>query len=381
MLSELIKRALSKFIKPSIVFESKPLYSDNTKAVYDEMVRRGYDKKYRLVWCKTWNEWGEIKNGQHQSIDPHKRGNITQKIQNYSVFNRTKCIICCNTFLPSSGDERWTFGEGQKSFYLSHGTPLKSTKAYYTSPGGIDYAIAASEDTRPVMAREFSIDLDKYYATGFPRNDVFAREHFDLNKIFESTYRKIIIWYPTYRQSKSIILSGNTLPIIHDEMFAAQLNSVAKENNVLIVIKPHFIQNTEYLSNIHLSNIRLIDDSFFTEKKISSYEMLASSDALITDYSSVYFDYTLRDKPIAAVWEDIEDYRKNPGFALDVDKYFKGAEKIYTIEDLCAFVQRVAGNEDILQKERREIRDLVNISTDGNNTKRVVDFIIEKASL
>ncbi len=146
-------------------------------------------------------------------------------------------------------------------------------------------------------------------------------------------------------------------------------------------MKPHFAQNVSLIKKLNLSNIQIITDDFFTEHGITSYEMLAGSDALITDYSSVYYDYTLRDRPIAVVWEDIEEYKKFPGFAVDLDDYLKGAEKVYNIDELCSFVERIANNEDILQKKRREIRDRVNLSTDGENTKRVVDYIVKKADL
>ena len=102
---------------------------------------------------------------------------------------------------------------------------------------------------------------------------------------------------------------------------------------------------------------------------------------MITDYSSVYFDYTLLDKPIAVVWEDVEEYRKNPGFVVDLDRYLVGAEKVYSIKDLCEFVENVAKGSDLLKTERREIRDLTNDNLDGRNSKRAVDFIIEKADL
>ena len=89
----------------------------------------------------------------------------------------------------------------------------------------------------------------------------------------------------------------------------------------------------------------------------------------------------MADKPIAAVWEDIEEYRKFPGFAVDVDDYMKGAEKVYDIEDFKMFLSHIANGEDVLKNERREIRDRVHFAADGKNAKRVVDFIIEKAGL
>ena len=171
------------------------------------------------------------------------------------------------------------------------------------------------------------------------------------------------------------------MPLIHEAAYAEQLNETAMKNNVLLVFKPHFVQDRSFLNEINLSNIQFADESFFERFDISTYDLLAASDALITDYSSVYFDYTLLDKPIAVVWEDVEEYRKNPGFVVDLDRYLVGAEKVYSIKDLCEFVENVAKGSDLLKTERREIRDLTNDNLDGRNSKRAVDFIIEKADL
>ena len=132
------------------------------------------------------------------------------------------------------------------------------------------------------------------------------------------------------------------------------------------------------IQDLNLEYIRFIDDSFFTEHKITSYQFVNSCDAMITDYSSIFFDYLLADKPIALTWDDLEEYRQNPGFAVDLDSYTKGAVKAYNVDELIAFVQDVAAGRDVLQKQRREVRDIVNYSTDGKNAERVTDFILHK---
>ena len=103
--------------------------------------------------------------------------------------------------------------------------------------------------------------------------------------------------------------------------------------------------------------------------------MLAKSDALLTDYSSVYYDYLLCDKPIGAVWEDIERYRRNPGFAVDIDYIMKGAKKIYNMEELLTFITDISSGNDILKSERKEIREKVVQYVDDQSSKRVVDYI------
>ena len=52
------------------------------------------------------------------------------------------------------------------------------------------------------------------------------------------------------------------------------------------------------------------------KKGLSVYALLRNADALITDYSSAYFDYMLLNRPIAFTVEDIEEYRKRSGFCI-----------------------------------------------------------------
>ena len=380
-MKKIIKKLADRLIKQSIIFESRPFFSDNTRPVYEELVRRGYGKKYNLIWYVSETEYAYIKNGKAFYFNPRSRKTLKDKINSYS-FSRPKCIICCNIFL-SSDYYRLENGEKPRSFYLTHGTPMKSVRAYYSAPAGIDYSISPSCSLNNIISKEFNIPEDKVFATGFPRNDVFFKSSKHLNQMFGWNYNKIIIWYPTYRQNKnhSINLEGSSLPLIHDEENALQLNDIARKHNVLIILKPHFAQDVSLIRKVDLSNIKLIDDSFFEQNNITSYELLAGSDALLSDYSSVYFDYTLHDRPIGVIWEDLEEYTKFPGFALDIDYYLKGAEKIFTINDLCSFIVSVANDEDFLKESRREIRDQCNYANDGQSTKRVVDFIVKNASL
>ena len=269
----------------------------------------------------------------------------------------------------------------QFSMYLSHGTTFKSVRSYYNIPDRINYCLVSGDGVRELMSYELNYDINRTVALGFPRNDILGHSKIDVKKLFEDKFEKIVVWYPTFRQHKNGLTTATEnkgVPIIHDEERAAELNSYAKEKNMLIVIKPHFAQDVSYIKNLKLSNILLINDEFFIEKNISSYEFINGSDALITDYSSVYFDYTLCDKPVAAIWEDIEEYKKKPGLIENYEEFMSGAEKIYDLKEFISFLSRVSRGEDKLCEQRRAIRDLVNKSTDGKNACRVVDFILEK---
>lgn len=360
-------------VSNTIMFESAPDLSDNTKAVFDEMIARGMNKKYKMIWLLSKEpspDLPNIKNVRYVKMENSKK----ILIKKYMV----KCFICCNDWLES-------IRKGQTSFYLSHGTTIKSLSGYYNEfPEKMDYCLSASEDVAFLCESEFGAPREKIFSLGFPRNDVLQTANRDLKGLFpEVDFEKIIVWYPTYRQHSNggVVSKGSSLPIIHDSDAAEKLNEHAKENKVLIVLKPHFAQDVSYVKDMGLSNIRFIDDSFFAKNNITSYEFVGSCDALITDYSSIYYDFTLCDKPCALIWEDIEEYRKVPGFALGVEPFLEGGEKVYTLAELQTFVSDVAAGNDRLCDVRNEICKKVNHMADSNSSKRVVDFIIEKAGL
>lgn len=357
-----------------IFFESKPDLSDNTKPVFDEMVKRGLNEKYKMVWLvsKKAENLPNIKNVYYLKTDSRF---FRFKMIYYNYFS--KALICCNDFLG-------TVRNGQTSFYLTHGIPIKSVRSYYNVPENIDYMILNGEKTIEMSAYEFNFNPQKTVALGFPRNDVLTAFKKDIMSLFpENQVEKIAVWYPTFRQHKTVAINAtaNALPIIHDETQAQKLNEIAKQNKVLIVLKPHFAQDVSRIKACNLSNIKFIDDSFFAENQISSYQFIAACDALITDYSSVYYDYLLCDKPIALVWEDYEEYRKTTNFAVDMDYYMKGGEKVYNLADFESFLKNLSSGNDRLKAERKEICEWANFSNDAKNAIRVTDFIIKKAEL
>ena len=374
MLIKIYSRAKLKNI---IVFESAPDLSDNTKAVFDEFLNRNYNKKYKLIWFvdSIKKNFPKIKNVKYVKNSNTK--SFISKFIRLRINYTAKCFISCNRVLTYYRDD-------QVAIYLTHGTPIKKLRGFHHVPEKINYALSASKNIESLCAYESSIDVKKMISLGFPRNDDLTNVLIDLKSLFNTSYNKIIVWYPTYRQNKNkngLVLSMDTLKILDDEEKALELDNYAKEMETLIIIKPHFAQNIDYIRKLNLSNIKFIDDSFFSVNGLSSYSFVGNCDALLTDYSSIYFDYTLCDKPIGVVWTDLEEYKSKPGFALDLDFYLKGAEKIYTIDDFKQFIYNVYNNIDFLKSERNEIKNFVNYSSDGKNSKRVVDFIVEKANL
>lgn len=374
-LKQCICSILCLFGRPAIVFESTPDFSDNTFPVYEELFRRGYDRKYTLVWSCSKDRKMTSATESVRYIYPMNKS-LKERLRCLYYMSCAKAMICCNRFLLPVRKE-------QTAFYLTHGIPMKNVHGYYMVPKQIHYCLSAAPGVESLTAYQLNVDPDKMFSLGYPRNDILTEEPVPVKEMLKTDCKTVVVWYPTFRQHTNGMKagSGKALPVIHDAQAALELNAWAREKDVLLVLKPHFAQDLTTIKELNLSNIRFITDEFFQRHNTTSYGFVAGCDALITDYSSIYYDYTLRDKPIGLVWEDIAEYRENPGFAVDVEEYGKGGVKIYTLEDFKNFLQEVANENDSCAADRQVIRDLVNYACDGKSTQRVTDYIIERAGL
>lgn len=360
-------------LKNIIIFESYPTYSDNTKKVFDELLARGYNKKYKLVWLHLYEECADEQKEMLKDIHNVKIVSLGDRKHYYYLYF-AKAIIVCNSFLQKKRNNQYYCD-------LAHGCALKNAVGYSLPPMCEDADVMTiSEYMAPFDAHNLSHNPECMKALGYARNDDLFN-NVDLKKIFGShNFSKVIYWLPTYRQNRwgDPFHSDISMPILYTENEAKQLNACARDNDVLMVVKVHPAQDLSKIQEFNLSNVIFIKNEFFFDKDFTNYQLLGSSDAMISDYSSVYYDYLLCDKPIGLCFDDFEEYKKREGFTMDPDVILKGGEKLYNIDDLCAFVKSVANGEDKLYTERNEIKNLVHDHTDNQSTKRIVDYLETK---
>ena len=326
-------------------------------------------KEYKIYWLL---QNAEEKRPDIPSIAPG--GGLINRLRYKLIMARAAAIIVGNKIYPK-------VREDQLLINLGHGSCLKSVHGYYSMPASMDYLLIQAPAFEAATRYEHRVNVNTMItALGYPRNDDFFGEPAtDRHALFPQEFKKLIAWYPTYRQHKNgrNIKSSITLPLLHDAKAAEIINKCASESRVLLILKPHFAQDTSYIKDLHLSNILFIDDSFFDKHGIRPYQFLHMTDALLTDYSSVYYDYLLQDKPIGMIWEDIEDYKAAASFAVNTDVYCAGAEKLYTVEDLCRFIRQTAADQDPLQVQRREVCTMTNAYLDNKNAERVAMWLQE----
>ena len=357
-----------------ILIEMERIQRENTAAVFQEMLRRGWNKRYHIVLAAFEPE--SIRCWQTRHVTIVKRPEYGD---NWLTFMRMRWLRLRSFLIIDENKQIKKQDPKTLHVFLTHGSPVKSTRSYYTRSDDTDYALCHSEFWRPIVSYEGGIPADRRVILGQPRNDAFFTSDVSMSRLFGEEYRKVVVWYPTFRQRVDPSCPQNTvsapLPIVHDEAAARQINEIAAKYDILIVIKPHPVQDLSRIKALDLDHVKLIYDDFFIAHQITPYAFLAKTDALITDYSSVVFDYLLTGKPIALAQEDYEEYEKKVGFAIDMELLRSCAGKLETVEDFEPFFRDLITGNDPLREKREELLHLTNQYVDGNSTQRVVDWL------
>lgn len=381
MILKMLKEILKSFIyglpikmKNYILLESIPTYSDNTKNVFLEMINRNINQKYKMIWItdEDTSKFSKIKYDNVYFINKNK----INKVKLFYLRLHAKIIIDNNQYIIK-------LNKGQLKIHLTHGMPLKATDQYCRKIEKVDYITANSDFFKKELSKLFNIDEKCILITGSARNDDIIKN----NKILfpEFKRKKTIIWMPTYRNHKKTdSYEGRTnikfkygIPCVNSEEELFKLNNILKNNEELLIIKLHPQEDRKNIKKLELSNIKLLDNDYF-EYDESIYDYLSSVDALITDYSTIYYDFLLTNKMIGLAIPDFKEYSKHVRLATKNYKKDIVGEYIYSFADLEKFVYNVANNIDDNLERRIKANKLYNKYHDGNSAKRIVDYIEDK---
>ena len=369
-----------------IILESNPDFSCNTYELYRLFLKKGLNKKYKLVWRVRNPELYTECNLTNVSFISKYPSGALNRIKNYIRCNRAKVSISCNMNLP-----KYKVAKRQINIYLDHGSQLKSmrSKDGQKAPLNCDYLISQSKFFVPYHLQEYSIREEQIICTGLPRDDQFFRENTSIRKLISDvdSFKKVIIWTPTFRVHKNgYRVDCNTeypfgLPFIFEEKDIEALARCLEAEKVLLIIKPHPVQDVSNLKNIGTPNIRVIFSEALSQLDIQINELLSQTDAMITDYSSIYYDYLFTEKPIALTLDDMQQYQDSKGFVFDNPLDVLRGELLYSLEDLCGFIKNVSLGIDPLLNSRRELQRKINDYNDGGSSERVYNFIMDKLRL
>ena len=360
-------------IRKRIVFESNPEFSCNTLPVFEEMMRRGIDKEYEIYWLvENKEKYKNDKSGIHYL--GHHENKIGELKKKY-ILATSKVLIFTNMFLIK-------YKKDQLVVNLMHGSPLKKIYGYVENDT-CDYVITESSFFNTIVSEWLHVPIEKMVALGYPRTDILGKNIKSLSTLGIKENQKVIVWMPTFRKNKYNGVKAGDLnhlgvPLLDSIEKFEWLNKRLEENNVLLIVKLHPAEDTTNMIFNDYSNIRFLNNRDLEKKNITVYGLLAESDALITDYSSVYYDYLLTDKPIGLVIDDLAEYGRRNGFAYGEYKSFVKGTYIENLEDFFSFIDNIGNNLDPDKEERQWAIERYCEYKDFKSTDRVVDFIMDK---
>lgn len=274
-----------------------------------------------------------------------------------------------------NGDIPEWLTRGAKTVQLWHGIPLKSFSFYHDTSSlrgrlrnfveNWDLFITTSDGLAAELLEVGGIQREQMLVTGYPRNEVLHRpvpceeigfENYEETMSLAQESKRTVMYMPTYRTYDS--------DPINDALDLNHLDGILEGTNTHFIIKAH--ANTEQHAE-SLNNVSFVSTS------ADPYPLLRESDMLVTDYSSVFFDYLLTDKQILFYPYDRGRFESEHGFQTDYDAITPGP-KATDFEQLCEYL--VSGVDSVENAQARScIREDIHSFTDGQYSRRVFDQV------
>lgn len=302
--------------------------------------------------------------------DPELRNSLSSKYGK-QYFIETESIqgirqaLSAGVWFTSAGLPAYWTGLHKKRLIINlwHGVPLKkialldpnlkkAARIYFKKIFSENYTciLTTSHELIPLMARSFAVSEDKIKVWGQPRNDGLFQKN-DCREILGQLfpdlpeYTKTVLYAPTFRDYGQVQL----FPF--KDFDQKQLEAFLDEKNMLLFIRTHVAEQgsaAPYLGK----RIRFLGN----EQAEDVTGILNIFDCLITDYSSIYIDYLLTDKPMIFLPYDRQQYLDGRGMNFDYDDVTPGP-KPETFND---FLDALSPKEDFWKSERTRVNRLFN---------------------
>lgn len=262
------------------------------------------------------------------------------------------------------GDILGYFSRAAIRINLWHGFPLKKIKSFCgemtKNVGGWEYQylLTCSDFGDETLGKAFQITKDRMIKGLYPRVDSLKRNNYPIfnqeKKYLEKIWnlklegKKILIYLPTFRDKNKLRFLGATKNEIKNFF------SFLKSNNYFLISKVH-LAGVLSQSNLEEEIIDIENEEIFINLKanVDIYPILKEVDILITDYSSVYFDYLALDKDVIFYPYDLEMYDNvDRGLLFNYNEMTPG-DKVYNISELIENLKIKKIKRDNYEKDRK----------------------------
>jgi CDP-glycerol glycerophosphotransferase len=179
----------------------------------------------------------------------------------------------------------------------------------------VNVMLVQSNYEKGIFIKDFLVQEENFLLSGFPRGDELFRTSKEQIEEYKRAlnipeHKKVILYAPTWRESNNKGLSYDLKPPIHinkwkkelGEQYVVLFRTHAFTTNVLNLKFDDFIRDTSTYENLN--------------------HLLLISDILITDYSTIVFDFSILEKPFLCFGYDYKDYKKERGFYIDLEEEY-----------------------------------------------------------
>ena len=284
-------------------------FDDSPRAIYEYMLRDKRFENFRFVWAFEAPERYELPDAEVIPID---------------TLTYYRYALRAAYWITNSGIERGLSFKRQSTFLLNtwHGTPIKrigkdalnARNSYgVLSRYKEDVMLAQGHYEADIFAHAFGMDRSKYAITGLPRNDELVNR----TQEFQSAKRAklgipegktVILYAPTFREYERDSRHRITLaPPVHFQRWHEALGE-----DYLILFRAHY--EVAKVLNIPVGDPFVMDVSDYPTLN----DLIVASDMLVSDYSSIFFDYAIQEKPIFCFAYDYDKYRNTRGLYFDL---------------------------------------------------------------
>ena len=351
-----------------IVLESEVDYSDNVKAFYDYLIRNDWNKSYKIIWfVKNTSKYDDMPKN---VVFTSRQGNGIHWKADYYIAASKFFIYTHQGWLKKRRRNQVAIHTTHSAYQLKKLVPSKKPMS--------DYALMCSDFVADARYRYFKLPRNHMLVLGMPRIDLLYKHKQCLKDIIPNySKEKIILAMPTMKKAQNWDDGGFSddyiLNIVRSKNDLLKLNSILKEFNYYLIVKIHHLQDVTVLKMMSCNRIIYLNDEKLLDLGIEVNELLENSDILLTDYSSVFFEYLLLNRPIGFMVADKEEYLR--GFYKDNPFEDMPGHKMQSVDDLYIFINNVENGMDVYTEDREKLRDKIFKYQDSDNSMRLIQWI------
>lgn len=357
----LIDGLLQRVVEPSrlrVCYISMPDFSDNAYFMYRHVLENR--RVLEHVWLVENVELASHIIARHVELDRGKGLSNVRVYKKKSIRGYFAYLACFCTFHTHGA---YTFSKWiHKRHIVSlwHGMPIKCIgKLDSSNPHGRPVFgtlhIATSTFFRYINATAFDVPLDKVHVCGMPRckalRDGFLsdKQRADTLEILNISGKKVVLWMPTFRVlAKSRMNAEARRSFLDDvnESLLKEIDMIAEEYGCVVIVKLHPFDPLNYENiGLGLKSIKLITSQEWIKSQIQLYELVACSDALMSDLSSILIDYLVTGRPMATLGFDEKTYSRDLTFPLEMLHSIDGFYNLSESGNVRSFFEEIASGQ------------------------------------